>query len=260
MLGCWEVRRRDMIKVSIIIIKTNDNQFSKAKYWIEKQSCADEIEIVAIENEKNKNFKSAATALNYGAAKSQGEVLVFMHQDVYLKDLTIIESYYDYLMNNPNNIVGLAGAVGNDVTYSDIYETENMIKRNKPTNGKHIMVDSLDECMIAINRKKWEYCKFDEKCCDNWHCYAMDLCFSNTLNGGRNIVISAPVVHDSMGNANSRDYRRAVKRILVKYRNTKITRVRGCCINIKCSLGAFYWYCFKMNIKTIIYMLRNTYK
>ena len=205
------------MKVSIIIIKTNEEQFRKALQYINKQSVIDDIEVITIENKNNINYSNAATALNDGANQAHGSVLVFMHQDLYLTKTDLIERYYNYLMANVNHIIGVAGARGDDATISDIFETENHIKRCTPTNGVAIPVASLDECLFAMKKELWDKYKFDELTCNDWHCYCMDICFMNTISGGKNVVVSDEVIHDSIGNPNQIGYLKTIKNLIKKW-------------------------------------------
>lgn len=228
--------------ISIIIIKSQDNQYQEAVKWIFSQTCADDIEIICIENSDNSSFQSAASALNHGARLAQGSVLIFMHQDVYLWDSRIVEKYYDFLTKHKNVILGVAGASAEGIVSSDIYETLSKIQRNPPTCGKMIPVVSVDECLFAMHRDLWKTLKFDEICCDNWHCYAMDICFSNTLHGGKNYVLSGPICHDSLGNPEQKAFWHTVKKLVSKYRQTSIRRITGCCVDIECTWLAYTKY------------------
>lgn len=228
--------------VSIILIKSRDEQYREALQWIETQTCHEDIEVVCLENQGNANFSSAASALNSGAARAMGEVLIFMHQDVYLWDPEFVAKYRDHLLENQDVILGVAGADAAGTVYTDIYETKDKLQRNPPTGGGFIPVVSVDECVIAMHRRRWETLRFDEDCCDDWHCYGMDICFANTLAGGRNLVLSAPICHDSLGNPEQIGFWLGVKKLVEKYRGTAIRNITGCCVNIPCTRYAYLKY------------------
>ena len=240
--------------VSIITVYNKADLLSETNSWIEKQSVYKDIETVQLDNRGNR-FSSCAQALNYGAEQSCGKYLFFMHQDVYLRDEQSVEKYVAFLSENPDAIIGVAGVPEASGTVTDVYESKTYLQRGKRANGKILSVETLDECLIAMTREKWEQLRFDEKTCDNWHGYAVDICLANTLQGGKNILVPLKVCHDSTGNAQNAQFRRTVKQMIEKYHNTAITRIHGTCIDIPCSWFAFYWYNLKGNVKECLRQL-----
>ena len=228
--------------ISVIVIKSREDQYREAEHWLQMQSCYTDMEIICLENENNVHFSSAAAALNHGAAQATGEILVFMHQDVYLWDTTILEQYRNFLSARKTTILGVAGADTSGTVYTDIYETTDKIRRNPPTNGQQIPVVSVDECLFAMHRELWQKLRFDPVCCDDWHCYAMDICFANTLAGGINLVMSFPICHDSLGNPEQKGFWRGIHRLVEKYRGTTIENITGCCVHIPCTRFAYLKY------------------
>ena len=70
-------------KISVICVFNNMDQFEKQLNKSLKQQDVD-YELIAIDNSNNK-FSSASQALNYGSEKAKGDILVFSHQDIFLK-------------------------------------------------------------------------------------------------------------------------------------------------------------------------------
>ena len=235
-------------KLSVVIVYTNTEKLNEAISWLNKQSIACDVEQILLDN-RNNRFSSAASALNYGAQQAQGDIVVFMHQDVYLWDLNALEKYRDYLLANKDEIIGVAGVPAGMTTVTDIVESRDGLERGNRANGKAYEVDALDECLFAMMRSRWEKLKFDEICCDNWHGYGMDICFSNTLACGRNIMVPLRICHESTGNPLTKSFRMTMKNLIKKYHGTAINRIHGCCIDLPCSWTSFYWYCFKENVK-----------
>lgn len=236
------------LSVSIIIVYTDQNKLNEAKLWIDKQTIRNSIEYIALDNRENR-FSSAAKALNYGAEVSKGDILVFMHQDVYLWDLSAVENYCAYLQKNEDAIIGVAGALADGSVVMDIYETKDKIQRGTRSNGQIFEVEALDECLFAMTRQTWQRLRFDEICCNNWHGYAVDICLANTLDGGRNVMVPLKICHDSLGNAENEGFRDTVGRLVRKYRKTSIAQICGTCIQLKCSLRSYYWYRIKEYVK-----------
>lgn len=238
-------------KVSVITVYTNLEKLAQANQWLEKQSIYPETEVLQLDN-RNQRFISCAQALNYGAEHAVADYLVFMHQDLYLWDLQALEKCVAFLEENPDTIIGVAGVPQGEGTVTDIYESVDLLERGTRANGKICGVDSLDECFFAMKREKWQQLRFDEVTCDDWHGYAVDICFNNTLHGGRNILVPLKVCHDSKGNAQSKSFRNAIRRLVKKYHGTAISRIHGTCIDIPCTWPGFCWYNLKGNVKDVL--------
>lgn len=103
---------------SIIIVYTNHKQLNESMKFIRKQKdCI--IQTILIDNTENK-FKSAASALNFGAKEARSENIVFMHQDVYLYDELSIYKICEFLSKNGHAIIGAAGSNENYPVISDL--------------------------------------------------------------------------------------------------------------------------------------------
>lgn len=240
------------MKVSVVIAWTNKTQVDEAKKYLEKQTIYSETEVVLLDNRNNKNYRSAAEALNRGGGDSHGDILVFMHQDVYLWEENVLEKYYEFLMENQNAIIGVAGATSNAEVITDIYEPKDKIIRGKRANGKITQVESLDECMFAMCQDRWNDLRFDEACCNDWHCYAVEICLNNRIHGGECFVVPAKICHDSLGNSNQIGFIHTVKNLIWKYQKTNIHRIESTCVSVKCSKMAYWRYCSGYYIKSAV--------
>lgn len=222
-------------KISIIIIYTNDNQLSECNKWIDKQTYQGEIEKIILDNRGNKAYTSAAQALNDGANKATGEVLFFMHQDIYLWDLDAIKNIVEYLIDKKDTIVGAAGIDLRDFqAHFDIKMKDDPHQLSWTTNGECIKAYTLDECLLVMSRETYEKYKFDEITCDNWHCYGADICLANYLAGGENIIFPLSICHDSFGLPESEAFIESSIKLTKKYQG-KIKRLTTTCIDCKCS-------------------------
>ena len=252
-----EIQRE--ITLSIVVVYTNTEKLEEAKKYLESQSVFQSVELIFLDNRNNK-FSSASSALNYGASIAKGEVVIFMHQDVYLWDERLLEKYYNVLKDKPNAILGVAGVAQKDhLVYYDFCETKDKLYRGRTSNGELMQAITLDECLIAMQRSLWDKLKFDEKTCDNWHFYGADICYNNLLNGGENILYSADTCHESTGDAYNKAFRHSLKSMIKKYKN-KLKRIETTCVNIKCSLSMYFIYSVFTRAKKLIKKIirRNT--
>ena len=236
--------------VSVVICYTNVEQLSEAIRYLKQQTMCSSVELVLLDN-REKRFPSAASALNYGARKANGEIIVFMHQDIYLWDDKFLEKYFNVLHDKPNAILGVAGVAEEDhLRYYDFCETKDRIYRGRSSHGELIQAITLDECLFAMQKSLWEKLKFDEKTCDSWHFYGVDICYNNLLNGGENFILSADICHESQGSAYNKYFRRSLKNMISKYKK-KLKRIETMCVNIKCSLPMYVIYSAVSKFKQI---------
>lgn len=227
--------------VSVVIVYTNTEQLTEAVKYLESQSIFKSVELILIDN-REKRFSSAASALNYGAEKAVGEIVVFMHQDVYLWDDKFLEKYYKLLHEKPNLILGVAGVAKKDhLRYYDFCESKDRVFRGRSSHGELMQAITVDECLFAMQKALWQKLKFDEKTCDNWHFYGADICYNNLLNGGDNMILSAEICHESKGNAYNKSFRKSLKAMIKKYRG-KLKKLETTCVNVKCNSLAFFVY------------------
>ena len=77
----------------------------------EGRSGASMTELITVDN-RDKKFATAGAALNHGAAQAHNDVVVFVHQDVYLHSLPELERAAYELLTAPQ--IGVMGAVGID--------------------------------------------------------------------------------------------------------------------------------------------------
>lgn len=69
-----------MKKISLITVYNNASELADMTESAKNQKNVD-VEFISLDN-TNGDFSSAAKALNYGAMQANGDVLVFLHQDI----------------------------------------------------------------------------------------------------------------------------------------------------------------------------------
>lgn len=158
------------------------------------------FELITVDNIQ-RQFRSAAEALNYGGKKITGKYLMFVHQDVDLSSNVWLEDAEKILESIPN--LGVAGVAGKTPEYLPIVSN---IKHGIPPQNdgylqiqKLVEVQTLDECLIIIPKPVFERLRFDEQTCDNWHLYAVDYCLSIKKSGLGVYVLPMFIYHRSVG-------------------------------------------------------------
>lgn len=196
-------------------------------------------ELVFVDNTSGV-FTSAASALNSGAKRCNGEFIMFAHQDVRLIGSDWLSRAEEMLRElSQVGIAGVAGVVEGSGPQKDRLRNQ-IIEHSDPKAvwGNPIkspeLVQTLDECLVFVPRAMFSSLEFDETTCDGWHFYVVDYCLS-VMNIGFNVyAIPLMVDHESLGFSDSlslrlsnirhrRAFYRSLQRVLAKHRyNCKI--------------------------------------
>ncbi|MDD5972942.1 MAG: glycosyltransferase [Spirochaetales bacterium] len=179
-----------------------------------------DYELILIDNRKNE-FSSAASALNYGAKKAKGERLIFTHQDIKMLDcdtLSKINTFFDQGLE----IFGSSGVkkysakmVSNVYTtnFDEAFYANKLCKRITSPE----IVETLDECFVCMTREVFNKVGgFDEKVCDNWHMYCVDLTISAKEKGIKVYSVPLNLFHQSTGTI-SKSFIFSLKKVCKKH-------------------------------------------
>lgn len=235
--------------VSIICCYNNEDVMQNMLY----KSVLDQnmnCEFIPVDNRYNK-FASAASALNYGASVSNGEYLVFTHQDIEFNDSTCIQSVVNYLDELGKAIVGFAGRKAEDSkVYSNMKHGINEIYAGDKRISAPTIVQTLDECFIALKRDLFLNYGFDEKACDNWHLYTVDLCLDMGRHNIKSYAIPSYAFHKSSGVLNE-GYFKSLNKIVAKYRKD-YRKIYSTCSIVKTNAACYLLYRMSRKIKFMI--------
>lgn len=205
--------------ISIICVYNNQNQFeSQLKASLESQDV--DYELIDIDNTNNK-FKSAAEALNCGSKKANGDILIYSHQDIYLKRSDELNRFAKAIENcEIGTIIGTQGVKEpSKIYYSNIScgdEDIYSIKNDYPE--QLYAVSCVDEGFFGMKRETWNLLKFNENLCDNWHLYCVEMCLHTRKEGNKVYVFPSQLHHFSLGKI-SLGYMNNLKRLCNVYRN-----------------------------------------
>lgn len=178
-----------------------------------------DIEIIILDSKKY-SFKSAAQALNYGANKANGDILIFSHQDIYIKEKNGIETLALAISHVGDGcIVGTQGVrEKSKIYYSNLTAGETFNGQIVDDyKDELIEVSCVDEGMFGMKKSTWQHHNFDEKLCDNWHLYAVEMCLYARKNGKKVYVCPIQMHHFSYGTI-SKAYMDGLKRLCEMYR------------------------------------------
>ncbi len=160
-----------------------------------------ESERVLLDNTTG-TFESAARALNVGAARSTGDILLFAHQDVEFLTSDFLRMVEVWTSRLPD--VGIAGVAGAREA-SNHLEVVSCATHGTPPwspgRSAHtaVPVQTVDECLAAVPKQVFRRMRFDEDCLPSWHLYTVDYSLSVRGLGLKAYVIPQAVYHRSIG-------------------------------------------------------------
>lgn len=180
---------------------------------IQKQSL--DIELIGLDN-THAIFPSAAHALNTGALQAHGKYLVFIHQDVEIEDPDFFKKLLKTLVEQPVAVYGVAGADSKGFVLTNITQGK---KRESagPIQLETVQeVETLDEVLIALTKELFDQHRFDEKTCNHWHLYGVELCLRLKTFGVKSLVLPLSLHHLSSGKL-SKDYALNLYKVIRKH-------------------------------------------
>ena len=178
--------------ISIVCV-FNDAEMLESRLLRSLASQTARHEIITVDN-RSSRFENAATALNWGARRAQGEWIIFAHQDVvFLSDDWL--SRAENLLNQhaSSGWYGVAGLSSSGLLQGIL--RDRAILWGAPFE-EPAEVQTLDECLLIHRRETEEHQYFDENV-PGWHAYGVDACCAAIRAGASNYVLPLPLWHDS---------------------------------------------------------------
>lgn len=154
------------------------------------------IEYIPVENIHGKH-RSAGAALNCGALMARNDVLVFVHQDVFLHSIeAVIRAAQEMERDN----FGLLGAIGirGDGRIVGFVRDRTLLFGNPV--AELTDVDSVDELLFMVPRRLVMQAPITESPDLAWHAYAVEYGLRVRKLGLRVGVACIPVTHNSLNN------------------------------------------------------------
>lgn len=152
-------------------------------------------EFIPVDN-RNGQFKNAASALNFGASKAKGQWILFVHQDVHLLWPDWLEKAEGILKQlNPKGWSGIVGRTLSGKYAGVLRDRDGVYVFDEPF-GFPVEVQTLDE-LLLIHRSEGENFHYFDESLPSWHAYGIDACCTAIERGFSNYVLPLPVWHDS---------------------------------------------------------------
>ena len=214
--GTGSGKTENSCPISIICVFNNRDILSKALLsWLSCQTML--FELVLLDNTQ-KQYPSAAVALNEGADRAKGEILVFTHQDVVAGSPDFLAGLLAFIKALPGAAVtGVAGKRDNRVMFSNALHGEPPVPAGNRQISEPTEVQTLDECLLAVPADLFRRLRFDPIACPDWHLYGTDLCYTAKMAEIPVIVLPLSLHHLSPGRSLSLGYYTTLWRLLGKY-------------------------------------------
>ena len=209
-----DLRKHQNFKISVICVFNEKKLLEDFLLSSLKKQGYKNYELILVDS-LNLGFDRASDALNYGYQKSNGDILLFIHQDVELLEESILSSIAEYSSKNEFGVAGVAGIVEKEnQVYSSVLQG-----KEKKTAGNIISrsldVDSIDECMFFVKRDSF-------KCFDDlgktWHLYAVNYSIKCKLSNEKVVIVPLPIYHFSPGWSLNDSYWNTVIKLGERYR------------------------------------------
>ncbi|WP_010205775.1 glycosyltransferase [Salinibacterium sp. PAMC 21357] len=152
-------------------------------------------ELIAVDN-CGGEFATAGAALNHGASQAHNDVVVFVHQDVYLHSLPELERAASELFSTPH--IGVMGAVGIDGSGRIVGRIrDRVIGLGEPAPVPRD-VESMDEVLFMVTRDRVRREPLADDARLGWHAYAVEYSARIRAAGLRAVVRDIPLTHNSL--------------------------------------------------------------
>ena len=216
--------------INIIVCSTKDSAYKiHRRHIAETVGC--DYEYIRIDNSENKY--SLCAAYNEGVKKATGDILVFLHEDVF-----IITPNWGKILENKfaqDNSIGLIGVAGTQyLLQSDPFWVAagrpfikgRVVHEIKEENRCILTVFSeeeidsevvaVDGLFLAVRKELFDTIRFDEKTFNKFHFYDLDICMQ-VRKTHKIIVTSDILVKHFSGGSFKEDWKSQGKKFIDKY-------------------------------------------
>jgi hypothetical protein len=187
---------KSQVSVSIVCVY---NRLSVRKHCLDRSIQAltidsPDLEYLPIENVDGK-YQSAGAALNYGVSLAKNDVVVFVHQDVYLHSLTALKDAAEQVCGGHFGVLGAIGVRADGLLLGRI--RDRVLLAGAPV-ARPAEVDSVDEVLFMAPRVQLIREPLSESPDLAWHAYAVEYGLRIRREGFRTGVANIPITHNSL--------------------------------------------------------------
>jgi len=152
-----------------------------------------DIEYIPIDNVQG-TYRSAGAALNYGASLAKNDVVVFVHQDVFLHSLEMVVRAAGRMQAGHFGVLGAVGVAADGRIVGRVRDRVVLIGEIAYSPSE---VDSVDEVLFMVPRSLVLREPLTESTAMAWHGYAVEYGLRVQPMGLRVGVADIPLTHNS---------------------------------------------------------------
>ncbi|TWG96714.1 glycosyl transferase family 2 [Mesorhizobium sp. J18] len=154
-----------------------------------------EIDFIPVDNTAHA-FTTAGAALNHGARKARHDVVIFVHQDVYLHSIDrLLEAAALLRKEGRWGMLGALGVTSAGALVGRIRDRVQLLGRSAP---HPVPVDSLDEVLFMVRRNLVLEDPLSEHQDLAWHTYAVEYGLRVKAHGLEVGAVDLAITHNSM--------------------------------------------------------------
>lgn len=182
--------------VSIVCVYNNQAVREKCLDGSVQALCdeASGVEYLPVDN-VNGTYSSAGAALNHGASLAKNDVVVFVHQDVFLHSLTALKRAAGQMQAEGFGLLGAVGIRSDGRIIGRV--RDRVVLLGEPVECP-TEVDSLDEVLFMAPRAQLLREPLTESSEMAWHAYAVEYGLRMRKRGLRTGVADIPLTHNSL--------------------------------------------------------------
>lgn len=155
-----------------------------------------EVDYLPVDNTEHA-FTTAGAALNHGARRARHDVVVLVHQDVYLHSIDRLAEAARHLGDGPDGwaVLGASGVPTTGPFVGALRDRVELIGDPAPTPRP---VESVDEVLFMVRRDQLLRDPLTEDPLMAWHAYAIEYCLRMRRAGRRVGAVDLAITHNSL--------------------------------------------------------------
>ncbi|WP_375422883.1 hypothetical protein [uncultured Friedmanniella sp.] len=153
-----------------------------------------DVDYIPVDN-RTQTFSTAGAALNHGARLARHELVVFVHQDVYLHSIDRLVWAARAFGEEGWGVLGANGVTSLGLNVGRLRDRTQLIGVHAPT---PVEVDSLDEVLFMVPRHLVLEHPLSESDELAWHAYGVEYCLRMRSMGLRAGAVDLAVTHNSL--------------------------------------------------------------
>lgn len=153
-----------------------------------------EVELLPVDNTEH-TYTSAGAALNHAVRQARHDIVVMVHQDVYLHDVDRLAACARALADERWGVLGANGVTADHLSVGRLRDRVILIGQSAPT---PVPVDTLDEVLVMARREDLLREPLSEQPELAWHAYAVEYALRVRASGRLAGAVDTAITHNSM--------------------------------------------------------------